>query len=189
MLLIGPALVIANALVLTLGPEAHAIELSYRPGTISSVPSRSIEARADDAASFDRRHEQALRRRACHRWSELRNLARRLFPALAERTRQSAGALSTSEAADACDRPFIGAPELVLCDEPSLGLAPNDALAVLKAIRELNIEGLTWLLTDQNVSLKLAARRYVLESGRIVLAGRGSALLEEDRVRQSYQGL
>jgi branched-chain amino acid transport system permease protein len=54
MLLIGPALVIANALVLTLGPEAHAIELSYRPGTISSVPSRSIEARADDAASFDR---------------------------------------------------------------------------------------------------------------------------------------
>ncbi len=81
----------------------------------------------------------------------------------------------------------MGAPELVLFDEPSLGLAPNVALDVLKTIRELNIEGLTCVLADQNVavSLKLAGRGYVLEAGRITRAGAGSALLGDDPVRQS----
>jgi branched-chain amino acid transport system ATP-binding protein len=114
------------------------------------------------------------------------------FPVLAKRSRQSAGALSTAEQQMlAIGRCLMGAPELVLFDEPTLGLAPNEALAVLKTIRELNIEGLTCLLADQNVavSLKLAARGYVLESGRIALAGSGLALLEDERVRQSYFGL
>jgi branched-chain amino acid transport system ATP-binding protein len=112
-----------------------------------------------------------------------------LFPVLAERSRQSARALSTAgQQMLAIGRCLMGAPELVLFDEPTLGLAPNEALAVLETIRELNIEGLTCLLADQNVavSLKLAARGYVLESGRIALAGSGSVLLEDDRVRQCY---
>jgi branched-chain amino acid transport system ATP-binding protein len=112
------------------------------------------------------------------------------FPVFAKRRRQSAGALSTAEQQMlAIGRCLMGAPELVLFDEPTLGLAPK--LAVLRTIRELNIEGLTCLLADQNVavSLKLAARGYVLESGRIALAGSGSALLEDERVRQSYFGL
>ena len=114
-----------------------------------------------------------------------------LFPALAESSRQSAGRLSAAQQQMlAIGRCLMGAPELVLFDEPTLGLAPKEALATLKTIRELNVEGLACLLADQNVAvaLKLAARGYVLESGRIALAGSGSALLQDDRVRQAYLG-
>jgi branched-chain amino acid transport system ATP-binding protein len=90
----------------------------------------------------------------------------------------------------AIGRCLMGAPELVLFDEPTLGLAPKEALAVLKTIRELNVEGLACLLADQNVavSLRLSARGYVLEGGRISLAGSGSALLQDERVRAAYLG-
>src|SRR5262249_7984314 len=114
-----------------------------------------------------------------------------LFSTLAERSRQSAGRLSTAQQQMlAIGRCLMGAPELVLFDEPTLGLAPKEALAMLKTIPELNVEGLACLLADQNVAvaLKLAARGYVLESGRIALAGSGSALLQDDRVRQAYLG-
>ena len=115
-----------------------------------------------------------------------------LFPRLAERSRQSAGTLSGGEQQMlAIGRCLMGAPELVMFDEPSLGLAPNVVHDVLKTIRELNIDGLTCVLVEQNVavSLKLASRAYVLETGRITLSGSGSALLADDRVRQSYLGL
>ena len=115
-----------------------------------------------------------------------------LFPRLAERSRQSAGTLSGGEQQMlAIGRCLMGAPELVMFDEPSLGLAPNVVHDVLRSIRELNIEGLTCVLVEQNVavSLKLASRAYVLETGRITLSGTGSALLADDRVRQSYLGL
>ena len=115
-----------------------------------------------------------------------------LFPRLAERSRQSAGTLSGGEQQMlAIGRCLMGAPELVMFDEPSLGLAPNVVHDVLKTIRELNIDGLTCVLVEQNVavSLKLASRAYVLETGRITLSGTGSALLADDRVRQSYLGL
>jgi branched-chain amino acid transport system ATP-binding protein len=76
-------------------------------------------------------------------------------------------------------------------DEPSLGLAPNLVHDVLKTIRDLNREGLTCLLVEQNVavSLRLASRAYVLENGRITLAGSGEELLADDRVRQAYLGM
>jgi branched-chain amino acid transport system ATP-binding protein len=115
-----------------------------------------------------------------------------LFPSLAEHGRQSAGTLSGGEQQMlAIGRCLMGAPELVLFDEPSLGLAPAVAYDVLKTIRELNIDGLTCVLAEQNVavSLKLASRAYVLETGRITLTGTGSALLADGRVRQSYLGL
>jgi branched-chain amino acid transport system ATP-binding protein len=115
-----------------------------------------------------------------------------LFPRLAERSRQSAGTLSGGEQQMlAIGRCLMGAPELVMFDETSLGLAPNVVHDVLRSIRELNIEGLTCVLVEQNVavSLKLASRAYVLETGRITLTGTGSALLADDRVRQSYLGL
>src|SRR6266536_2964476 len=117
---------------------------------------------------------------------------RQIFPSLAQRSRQSAGTFSGGEQQMlAIGRCLMGAPELVMFDEPSLGLAPNVVHDVLKAIRELNIDGLTCVLVDQNVavSLKLASRAYVLETGRITLSGTGSALLAHDRVRQSYLGL
>jgi branched-chain amino acid transport system ATP-binding protein len=115
-----------------------------------------------------------------------------LFPVLAERERQAAGTLSGGEQQMlAIGRCLMGAPELIMFDEPSLGLAPAVAYNVLATIRELNREGLTCLLVEQNValSLKLASRAYVLENGRITISGSGSELLADDRVRSAYLGL
>jgi branched-chain amino acid transport system ATP-binding protein len=123
-----------------------------------------------------------------------RNLDRvhALFPILAERSGQSAGTLSGGEQQMlAIGRCLMGAPELVMFDEPSLGLAPSVVQAVLATIRDLNRDGLTCVLVEQNVavSLKLADRAYVLENGRITLAGSGAELLADDRVRQAYLGM
>jgi branched-chain amino acid transport system ATP-binding protein len=128
------------------------------------------------------------------RASRARNLDRvlALFPVLAERARQAAGTLSGGEQQMlAIGRCLMGAPVLVMFDEPSLGLAPVIVQKVLQTIRELNREGLTCMLVEQNVaaSLKLASRAYVLENGRITLAGIGEALLADDRVRQAYLGM
>ncbi len=115
-----------------------------------------------------------------------------MFPKLAERSRQPAGTLSGGEQQMlAIGRCLMGAPQLIMFDEPSLGLAPNLARALLQTIRELNREGITCLLVEQNValSLQLASRAYVLENGRVTLSGSGSALLADDRVRSAYLGL
>jgi branched-chain amino acid transport system ATP-binding protein len=115
-----------------------------------------------------------------------------LFPALSERQHQLAGTLSGGEQQMlAIGRCLMGAPDLVMFDEPSLGLAPAVVQTVLRCVRDLNREGLTCVLVEQNVavSLKLASRGYVLENGRITLAGSGEALLGDDRVRQAYLGL
>jgi branched-chain amino acid transport system ATP-binding protein len=76
-------------------------------------------------------------------------------------------------------------------DEPSLGLAPAIVQSVLKCVRDLNRDGLTCVLVEQNVavSLKLASQAYVLENGRIMLSGTGGELLADDGVRQAYLGL
>jgi branched-chain amino acid transport system ATP-binding protein len=115
-----------------------------------------------------------------------------LFPVLAERARQAAGTLSGGEQQMlAIGRCLMGAPELIMFDEPSLGLAPAIVRTVLDTISELNRSGLTCLLVEQNVaqSLKLASRAYVLENGRITLSGTGNELLADDRVRSAYLGL
>jgi branched-chain amino acid transport system ATP-binding protein len=115
-----------------------------------------------------------------------------LFPVLAERLAQPAGTLSGGEQQMlAIGRCLMGAPELVMFDEPSLGLAPAVVQQLLRTIRDLNGEGLTCVLVEQNVavSLKLAAHAYVLENGRITLYGPGEALLADDRVRRAYLGL
>jgi branched-chain amino acid transport system ATP-binding protein len=115
-----------------------------------------------------------------------------LFPVLRERLGQAAGTLSGGEQQMlAIGRCLMGAPDLVMFDEPSLGLAPAVVQNVLRTIRDLNREGLTCVLVEQNVavSLKLAARAYVLENGRITLSGAGETLLADDRVRQAYLGM
>jgi len=115
-----------------------------------------------------------------------------LFPRLQERLQQAAGTLSGGEQQMlAIGRCLMGEPELVMFDEPSLGLAPTMVQTVLAAIRDLNRDGLTCVLVEQNVavSLKLASQAYVLENGRITLAGTGAALLADDRVRQAYLGM
>ena len=115
-----------------------------------------------------------------------------LFPVLAERANQAAGTLSGGEQQMlAIGRCLMGAPELIMFDEPSLGLAPTIIHDVLATIRELNRDGITCLLVEQNVaqSLKLASRAYVLENGRVTLSGSGAELLADDRVRSAYLGL
>src|SRR5499426_3675066 len=128
------------------------------------------------------------------RASRAENLERvfALFPVLAERAGQAAGTLSGGEQQMlAIGRCLMGAPELVMFDEPSLGLAPAVVQQLLRTIRDLNREGLTCVLVEQNVavSLKLAAHAYVLENGRITLSGAGETLLADDRVRRAYLGL
>jgi branched-chain amino acid transport system ATP-binding protein len=115
-----------------------------------------------------------------------------LFPVLAERANQAAGTLSGGEQQMlAIGRCLMGAPELIMFDEPSLGLAPTIVRVVLDTISELNRSGITCLLVEQNVaqSLKLASRAYVLENGRVTLSGTGDSLLADDRVRSAYLGL
>ena len=115
-----------------------------------------------------------------------------LFPKLAERTGQAAGTLSGGEQQMlAIGRCLMGKPDLVMFDEPSLGLAPAIVQDLLKTIRDLNRDGLTCVLVEQNVavSLKLASRAYVLENGRVTLTGTGAELLADDRVRQAYLGM
>ena len=115
-----------------------------------------------------------------------------LFPKLAERAGQAAGTLSGGEQQMlAIGRCLMGKPDLVMFDEPSLGLAPTIVQAMLQTIRDLNRDGLTCVLVEQNVavSLKLASRAYVLENGRVTLSGTGEELLADDRVRQAYLGM
>ena len=115
-----------------------------------------------------------------------------LFPRLSERKNQLAGTMSGGEQQMlAIGRCLMGAPELIMFDEPSLGLAPLVVQEVLHTIRVLNQRGLTILLVEQNVavSLKISARAYVLENGRIAMSGAGVELLHDDRVRQAYLGL
>lgn len=123
-----------------------------------------------------------------------RNLARGLamFPKLKERYAQAAGTLSGGEQQMlAIARCLMGNPDLVMFDEPSLGLSPTITQDVLRVIRDLAAGGLTCVLVEQNVavSLKLAHHAYVLENGRIVLSGTGQELLADDRVRKAYLGL
>jgi branched-chain amino acid transport system ATP-binding protein len=116
-----------------------------------------------------------------------------LFPRLHERLQQPAGTLSGGEQQMlAIGRCLMGAPRLIMFDEPSLGLAPAIVADVLRIIEALNREdGLTVLLVEQNVaaSLHLADRAYVLENGSVMLEGTGAALLVDPRVREAYLGL
>ncbi len=116
----------------------------------------------------------------------------KMFPRLAERRRQIAGTMSGGEQQMlAIGRCLMARPELIMFDEPSLGLAPALVQELFQTIRALRESGLTVLLVEQNVahSLKLADRGYVLENGRIALSGTGAELLNNDGVRQAYLGI
>ncbi len=115
-----------------------------------------------------------------------------MFPRLQERLAQAAGTLSGGEQQMlAIGRCLMGAPRLIMFDEPSMGLAPAVVFEVLRAIRELHERGLTVLIVEQNVaaSLQLADRAYVLENGGIVLSGNADELLGDPRIREAYLGL
>ena len=115
-----------------------------------------------------------------------------MFPRLKERLGQAAGTLSGGEQQMlAIGRCLMGQSELIMFDEPSLGLAPAIVQEMFGVIRRLNEAGMTIVLVEQNVavSLRMASHAYVLENGRIVLQGTGQELLDNDGVRQAYLGL
>lgn len=115
-----------------------------------------------------------------------------LFPRLRERLGQAAGTLSGGEQQMlAIGRCLMGKPDLIMFDEPSLGLSPALVQELFRTIRDLAADGMTIILVEQNVaaSLKLAQKAYVLENGRIVLSGTGEALLADPAVKQAYLGL
>jgi branched-chain amino acid transport system ATP-binding protein len=114
-----------------------------------------------------------------------------LFPLLKERLKQIAGTLSGGEQQMlAIGRALMGKPRLILLDEPSMGLAPMIVSQIFEIIGEINRQGVTVLLVEQNAAqaLALADRGYVLETGEIVLEGGGNELLADDRVRAAYLG-
>jgi branched-chain amino acid transport system ATP-binding protein len=114
-----------------------------------------------------------------------------LFPRLKERAGGLAGNLSGGEQQMlAIGRALMARPRLLLLDEPSMGLAPIVVQGIFRTLREINADGLTIFLVEQNVrqALKIAERAYVLENGHVVLEGSGRELLDEPRVQQAYLG-
>ena len=114
-----------------------------------------------------------------------------LFPRLKERSWQLAGTLSGGEQQMlAIGRALMSRPEIIMMDEPSLGLAPIVVRGVFDIIREINKQGVTILLVEQNANMALKAANlgYVMETGRITLSGTGAELLENEAVKAAYLG-
>ncbi len=114
-----------------------------------------------------------------------------LFPRIAERLGQSAGTLSGGEQQMlAIGRALLGRPKLLMLDEPSLGLAPKVVQTIFQIIREINQQGTTILLIEQNASQgpAVAHRAYVLEVGEIQMSGPAAELATSDEIRKAYLG-
>ena len=114
-----------------------------------------------------------------------------MFPRLKERRKQIAGTLSGGEQQMlAMSRALMSKPQLMLLDEPSMGLAPILVDQIFSIIKELHAAGTTILLVEQNASkaLEIADRAYVLETGNITLSGTGAELAQSDEVRKAYRG-
>lgn len=134
----------------------------------------------------------AYTRRARKEFDETLELIYNLFPILKERRNQLAGTLSGGEQQMlAIARGLVLRPTLLMCDEPSLGLAPKLVTNVLNFISKLKSEGYTILLVEQNIhqALKLCDRAYIIETGRIVKHGTGRELLEDEEVKKAYLGI
>lgn len=114
-----------------------------------------------------------------------------MFPRLAERKNQLAGTLSGGEQQMlAVGRALMSRPKLMMLDEPSLGLAPLVVQDIFKIIQEINRQGVTVLLIEQNanMALKIADLAYVLETGNITMSGTGAELLADEKVKEAYLG-
>lgn len=136
-----------------------------------------------DMGAFTRRDAAGIKKDKEHAFA--------LFPILKERQHQAAGTLSGGEQQMlAVARAMMGRPKLLLLDEPSLGLAPMIVLKIFQVIQQLNAEGMSILLVEQNarLALKIAHRGYVLETGEITRSDKGETLLHDPKVQEAYLG-
>jgi branched-chain amino acid transport system ATP-binding protein len=134
----------------------------------------------------------AYTRKGQARWSETLPMIRQLFPILAERRDQLAGTLSGGEQQMlAIGRGLASSPELLMLDEPSMGLAPAIVDAIFERIHLIHSNGLTILLVEQRVAeaLETCDRGYVLETGRVAMEGTHNTLMSDERVRRAYLGM
>jgi branched-chain amino acid transport system ATP-binding protein len=167
------------------GLPAHEI---VRRGVCQSPEGRKVFGRLSvrenlDLGAYTRRDRAGIRA----------DLARvlEMFPVLGRRQGQSAGTLSGGEQQMlAIGRALMGRPRLLLLDEPSLGLAPLIVVQIFDALRELNRQGMSILLVEQNarMALRLAHRGYALTNGTITLSGPAEALLTDRRIQEAYLG-
>jgi len=134
----------------------------------------------------------AYTRKGQARWSETLPMILQLFPILAERRDQLAGTLSGGEQQMlAIGRGLASAPELLMLDEPSMGLAPAIVDAIFERIQLIHKNGLTILLVEQRVAeaLETCDHGYVLETGRVAMEGTHKTLMSDERVRRAYLGM
>ena len=132
-----------------------------------------------------------FRKRPPERDKELLDMVYKVFPRLYERRNQLGGTLSGGEQQMlAVGRALMSRPKLMMLDEPSLGLAPLVVQDIFSIIREINRQGVTVLLVEQNanMALKIADLAYVLETGTITMSGTGAELLADSRVKEAYLG-
>jgi branched-chain amino acid transport system ATP-binding protein len=160
-----------------------ALGLSLAPEGRLLFPLMSVDENLELGASA---------RRARGRVRETKARVYQVFPRLAARRGQAAGTLSGGEQQMvAIGRAMMARPELLILDEPSLGLSPLMVQELFRTLRALNEDGLSILLVEQNVAqaLRICHRAYVLESGRVVMEGSSEALRRSDSIRKSYLGL